>query len=150
MIPAKPRFTAIPAKRSPNKAQLFDPPPSTTSTCPFGIVSKAFFTKTLSSNTFTVEIGPEKACFPPKDLNSCLQITSSLEKSSHKSVVLNDMQLHPSILFFICQYIMIFRRFIHFTFNIWTFRNYFLSFFSCIRHHLINQFPSHALTAPIV
>src|SRR5699024_191660 len=147
MIPAKLRFTAIPAKRSPSKAQFLDPPPSTTSTCPFCIVSKAFFTKTLSSKTLTVEIGPKKACFPPKDLNSCLQIASSLENSSHKSVVLNDMQLHPFILFFICQYIMIFRRFIHFTFNIRTLRNYFHSFVPCICYDSINQFPSHALTA---
>src|SRR5699024_11176498 len=150
MIPAKLRFTAIPAKRSPSKAQFLDPPPSTTSTCPFGIVSKAFFTKTLSSKTLTVEIGPEKACFPPKDLNSCLQIASSLENSSHKSVVLNDIKTHPSILFFICQYIMIFRRFIHFTFNIQTFRNYFHSFFSYILHNLLTQFPGHALTSQFV
>src|SRR5699024_1459449 len=72
---------------------------STTSTFPSGIVCKASLTNTLSSNTLTVEIGPEKAVFLPNDVKGCLQITNSFENSSHKSAVLNPIQTTPVYLF---------------------------------------------------
>src|SRR5450830_866297 len=69
-MPAQPLRAAALARLPPTNARRKEPPPSTTSTRPSPGESTACLTHVLSSNTFTVLTGPQKAAKPPKALNT--------------------------------------------------------------------------------
>src|SRR4029453_14239165 len=64
--PAHPFVAAATARLPPNNEQRSDAPPSTTRTRPSPGCPTASRTRELSSNTFRVVIGPQKAGVPPK------------------------------------------------------------------------------------
>src|SRR3954469_446563 len=85
-MPAHPLVAAETARLPPTRPQRFDPPPSTTSTRPSPGPSTACLTSVLSSNTFSVVIGPANEGAPPKDRNTGSQTWIS-GLASQRSVV---------------------------------------------------------------
>src|SRR5215207_10717020 len=85
-MPAQPLVAADTARLPPTRPQRGDPPPSTTSTRPSPGLSTARLMRVLSSNTFTVVIGPLNDTLPPKIWNTGSHTWTS-GWASHRSVV---------------------------------------------------------------